>query len=166
MERAAASASGLPDVLCVVQVAFEGRISEQSVQSELGRGNKASGDMIPWTLSQQFNDTEFASLSGARIVRIATHPDVQHMGYGSRAIDLLVSYFQGQISEEFVPVGSLGREGAVQTETSNDGDVDGDGDEEKTLEEETVRPKSKLPPLLTSLNDHPAELLHWLGVSF
>ena len=32
------------------------------------------GDMIPWTISQQFNDNEFATLSGARIVRIATHP--------------------------------------------------------------------------------------------
>ena len=64
----------LPDILCVVQVAFEGRISQQSVQSEMSRGNKASGDMIPWTLSQQYNDSEFAVLSGGRIVRIATHP--------------------------------------------------------------------------------------------
>ena len=37
-------------------------------------GNKASGDLIPWSISQQFNDNEFATLSGARIVRIATHP--------------------------------------------------------------------------------------------
>ena len=66
--------TGLPDVLCVVQVAFEGQISQLSVQSELSKGNKASGDMIPWNVSQQFNDTEFAGLSGARIVRIATHP--------------------------------------------------------------------------------------------
>jgi N-acetyltransferase 10 len=84
----------LPDVLCVVQVAFEGRISQKSVQSELSKGNKASGDLIPWTIAQQFNDNEFATLSGARVVRIATHPDVQKMGYGSRAIDLLLAYFQ------------------------------------------------------------------------
>lgn len=68
------ASSGLPDVLCVVQVAFEGMISQKSVQSELAKGNKASGDMIPWSVSQQFNDNEFATLSGARIVRIATHP--------------------------------------------------------------------------------------------
>lgn len=67
-------ASQLPDVLCVVQVAFEGFISQKSVQAEIQRGNKASGDLIPWTISQQFNDFEFASLSGARVVRIATHP--------------------------------------------------------------------------------------------
>lgn len=64
----------LPDILCVIQVAFEGRISSASVQAQLSRNNKASGDMIPWTISQQFNDNDFASLSGARIVRIATHP--------------------------------------------------------------------------------------------
>jgi N-acetyltransferase 10 len=28
-------------------------------------------------------------LSGARVVRIATHPDYQRMGYGSRALELL-----------------------------------------------------------------------------
>ena len=77
MERAAAGSgkvAALPEVLCVLQVAFEGQISQLSVQSELAKGNKASGDMIPWNISQQFNDTEFAGLSGARIVRIATHP--------------------------------------------------------------------------------------------
>lgn len=79
MERAAASGSAkggvvLPDVLCVLQIAFEGQISQQSIQSELAKGNKASGDLIPWSVSQQFNDTEFAGLSGARVVRIATHP--------------------------------------------------------------------------------------------
>jgi N-acetyltransferase 10 len=64
----------LPDILCVAQIAFEGFISRQSIQSEILKGNKASGDLIPWTISQQFNDSEFATLSGARIVRIATHP--------------------------------------------------------------------------------------------
>lgn len=72
--RRSQSASDLPDILCVVQIAFEGRISQQSVQAQMSRGNKASGDMIPWTVSQQFNDSEFATLSGARVVRIATHP--------------------------------------------------------------------------------------------
>lgn len=66
----------LPDVLCVLQVAFEGQISQQTIQSELLKGSGASGDLIPWTLSQQFNDSEFGGLSGARIVRIATHPGI------------------------------------------------------------------------------------------
>ena len=45
--------------------------------NSLSRGKRASGDLIPWTVSQQFNDHDFAGLSGGRIVRIATHPDFQ-----------------------------------------------------------------------------------------
>ena len=32
--------------------------------------------------------------SGARIVRIATHPEYQRMGYGSRTIQLLQKYYE------------------------------------------------------------------------
>lgn len=80
----------LPDVLCVVQVAFEGRISQKSVQSELSKGNKASGDMIPWTIVSQFSDNSFAELSGARIVRIATHPGQGHSSMGHEYFSLLL----------------------------------------------------------------------------
>ncbi len=31
---------------------------------------------------------------GARIVRIATHPEYQRMGYGSRTIKLLQKYYE------------------------------------------------------------------------
>ena len=47
--------------------------------------------------SLQFADHNFAGLSGARIVRIATHPDFQGMGYGSRALQLLLDYFEGRL---------------------------------------------------------------------
>lgn len=49
------------------------------------KSNKASGDLIPWTISQQFNDHDFASLSGARIVRIATHPGDYDASYYMKA---------------------------------------------------------------------------------
>ena len=87
------SATTLPDILCVLQVSYypylhgvlvmilqvclEGGISRASVTKSLSRGKRASGDLIPWTLSQQFADSNFASLSGARVVRIAVHPDLQ-----------------------------------------------------------------------------------------
>ncbi len=64
----------LPDILCIVQVAFEGKISRQSVESNISRGGTPSGDLIPWSISQQFSDNDFATLCGARIVRVATHP--------------------------------------------------------------------------------------------
>jgi N-acetyltransferase 10 len=36
-------------------------------------------------------------LSGARIVRIATHPDYARMGYGFRAIEALNSFYTGDL---------------------------------------------------------------------
>lgn len=39
------------------------------------------GDLIPWTIGQQFQDPDFPSLSGARIVRIAVHPGLNRAGY-------------------------------------------------------------------------------------
>lgn len=58
---------------------------------------KPSGDLIPWTLSKYFLDDHFPSLSGARVVRIATHPSAMNMGYGSKAMELLCRFFEGQL---------------------------------------------------------------------
>jgi len=69
----------IPEILCAVQVCLEGQISKKVVSESLVRGRSASGDLIPWTISQQFQDQDFPSLSGARIVRIATHPDYQRV---------------------------------------------------------------------------------------
>lgn len=67
--------SHLPEPLVVLQVALEGNISRQAIMDGLSRGFRAGGDMIPWLISQQFQESKFAQMSGARIVRIATHPD-------------------------------------------------------------------------------------------
>lgn len=75
--------SHLPEPLVVLQVALEGNISKQAILDGLSRGYRAGGDMIPWLVSQQFQDNKFALLSGARVVRIATHPD-----YANVSIDL------------------------------------------------------------------------------
>ena len=88
---------GIPDILCVVQVAFEADISEDCAR-RASSGSTPSGDLITWTLSQQYNDSEFPRLSRARVVRIATNPDAQGMGYGSRALDLLSEFFSGESS--------------------------------------------------------------------
>ena len=164
------AAGQLPDVLCVVQVAFEGLISQRSVQSELGRGNRASGDLIPWTITQQFGDSEFPQLSGARIVRIASHPDVQKMGYGSRALDLLIAYFEGRLGGDAEGprpgLGVFGGEGAGAGAGDDDDEDGGSGLSGAELQSEEIKPRTKLPPLLVSLSERPAEQLHWLGASF
>jgi|TARA_B110000285_G_C14617651_1_gene377731 N-acetyltransferase 10 len=53
--------------------------------------------LIPWTISEQFQDDNFGQLNGLRIVRIATHPGAQGKGYGSKAMDLLIKYYEGQL---------------------------------------------------------------------
>jgi N-acetyltransferase 10 len=73
--------SHLPEPLVVLQVALEGNISKQAIMESLSRGYRAGGDMIPWLVSQQFQDNKFALLSGARIVRIATHPDYASVSF-------------------------------------------------------------------------------------
>lgn len=93
----ASTLHALPEILCVIQVCLEGEISEQTVVDNLQRGKRASGDLIPWTVSQQFQDNDFPRLAGARIVRIATHPDYQGLGYGQRAMRLLKEYYEGKI---------------------------------------------------------------------
>jgi hypothetical protein len=46
--------NALPDVLAVVQVALEGAISAKAAQSSLARGELPQGDLIPWTVGQQY----------------------------------------------------------------------------------------------------------------
>uniref|UniRef100_A0A8C1BPM7 RNA cytidine acetyltransferase n=1 Tax=Cyprinus carpio carpio TaxID=630221 RepID=A0A8C1BPM7_CYPCA len=143
--------SSLPEVLAVVQVCLEGEISRQSVLNSLSRGKKASGDLIPWTVSEQFQDPEFGSLSGGRIVRIAVNPDYQGMGYGSRSLQLLQHYYEGQfplLDEQ------------EQTTTSTITSV---SSEAVSLLEEVVSPRKDLPPLLLKLNERRAERLDYLG---
>eukprot|EP00271_Cylindrocystis_brebissonii_P001199 TRINITY_DN11501_c0_g1_i1.p1 TRINITY_DN11501_c0_g1~~TRINITY_DN11501_c0_g1_i1.p1 ORF type:complete len:745 (-),score=153.66 TRINITY_DN11501_c0_g1_i1:169-2319(-) len=92
------SQGSLPDILCVLQICLEGEISKQSALRGLSQGGQATGDLIPWTVSQQFQDAEFPSLSGARVVRIAVHPDTVRAGYGTRALELLSRYYEGELA--------------------------------------------------------------------
>ena len=59
----------------------------------------AQGDLIPWTIGQQYQDQDFPVLSGARVVRIAVHPEMPRQGYGSRALELLRRYYQGELAD-------------------------------------------------------------------
>lgn len=58
---------------------------------------KPSGDLIPWNIREQFQDKEFPTLVGGRVVRIATHPTVQKMGYGSKTLEQLALFFEGKL---------------------------------------------------------------------
>jgi N-acetyltransferase 10 len=149
----------IPDPLCVVQIALEGEISKESVRKSLSRGQRAGGDLIPWLISQQFQDEEFASLSGARVVRIATNPNYSKMGYGTRALELLRDYYEGKftdISESTQP-----REFSVKRVS------DSELENADLLKDEVkLRDAKTLPPLLLKLSEKPPHFLHYLGVSY
>ncbi|GAB0496480.1 hypothetical protein MMPV_007792 [Pyropia vietnamensis] len=149
---AAAAAGTLPDVLAAVQVCLEGGISRAAAAAALGRGERGAGDLIPWTVSQQFGEPGFASLPGARIVRLAVHPRVQGMGYGSRAVALLIAWYAGGGASPRVEATAAAARGGA-----------GGGGEEKGGEAGGEPP---LPPLLCRLSERRPEPLVYLGVSF
>ncbi|CAG0894582.1 unnamed protein product [Cyprideis torosa] len=152
--------TSLPEVLCVLQVCLEGVISRSSVQTGLTQGKRAAGDLIPWTIAQQFQDEEFPRLAGARVVRIATHPDYQGMGYGSRALDLLERYFVGEMV-------SLTDVSSSPSKKKKEEEIRALNDENQLLIfREEIAPRNDLPPLLTKLSERKPEALDYLGVSY
>lgn len=142
--------SKIPDILCFIQVCLEGKISQDSIMASLSRGKRASGDLIPWTISQQFQDSQFASLSGVRIVRIATNPNYHKMGYGTRALQLLEDYYKGLYNVDLFD---------KEPEHSQTNADDDEFDSENKI-------KKLNSPLLLNLNERKAEILDYLGVSF
>ncbi|SPO21662.1 related to KRE33 - essential protein, required for biogenesis of the small ribosomal subunit [Ustilago trichophora] len=154
---------GLPEPLCVVQVALEGNISRGAVLNSLSRGTREAGDLIPWLVAQQFQDADFASLSGARVVRIAVHPDYARMGYGARALQALEAFYSGQLldvdnvrddlddGETFAAV----RDRKISKDANL---LQGD--------EIRVRDAARMPALLQRLSERRPEQLDWLGVSY
>ncbi|XP_056168240.1 RNA cytidine acetyltransferase 1-like isoform X2 [Syzygium oleosum] len=152
------SRNQLPDILCVLQVCLEGQISRKSVIKSLSDGHQPFGDQIPWKFSEQFQDTVFPSLSGARIVRIATHPSAMRLGYGSTAVELLARYFEGQLTNiSEAEIENMEEEPPVRvTEAA----------QKASLLEENIKPRANLPPLLVHLRERQPEKLHYIGVSF
>jgi N-acetyltransferase 10 len=182
--------NALPDVLAVCQVALEGAISAKSARASLARGELPQGDLLPWTVAQQFQDADFPRLSGARVVRLATHPELARAGYGSRVLELLRRHYQGELrdldeDEEEEEEGrdgrgddqqdGLGEEQAARRRAAagdaagGDGNGNDDGNPQSSqLMTEELRPRAGLPPLLVrcgELKPRPPRL-HYLGVSY
>jgi N-acetyltransferase 10 len=155
-------ANRLPEILCVLQITLEGQISRESVLNSLSRGQRAGGDLIPWLVSQQFQDSDFAGLSGARVVRIATNPDYSNMGYGSRAIQLLTEFFEGKhidLSEN----GSAASSHEMEMVRATDADL---AKATLTTDKVEVRDIKSMPPLFARLSERNPTALDYLGVSY
>ncbi|CAG9315910.1 unnamed protein product [Blepharisma stoltei] len=141
----------LPDVLCAVQVALEGKINRARVQKELEKGKAGSGDLVPWTVSEYYQDASFGELTGARVIRIATHPDLQKMGYGTKALEELEKYFKKEL---FVAE----REKIEQ--------MDEDERENEGLINEEIKPKKCVQPLLQKLSESSPQEVEYLSVAY
>ncbi|KAJ7947488.1 RNA cytidine acetyltransferase [Quillaja saponaria] len=137
----------LPDILCVIQVCLEGQISRKSAQQSIQMGRMPSGDQIPWKFFEEFENTEFPTLSGVRVVRIAAHPSALGHGYGSTALELMTRMLQ--MFEDNVIHDKI-----VEAVTK------------VSLLEETITPRENLPPLLIHPRDRLPERVNYIGVSF
>jgi len=136
--------AAVPEVYVAVQIALEGRIGSQQELFSKAAGNlRPSGDMIPWTLSQQFSDTDFGQLNGVRIVRIAVHPSLARMGYGSEAIKQ-ISEWIGRVNANPPAVISMNFEAEEKKEAS------------ANLKEEAIKPRKLKKPLLAQIDDQDA----------
>lgn len=149
----------LPEPLCVIQVALEGQISKSTVLNSLSRGQRAGGDLIPWLVSQQFQDEEFAGLSGARIVRIATNPEYISMGYGSQALKCLIDFYEGK----FPNISETESSEVEEMVRVTDAEL-----EQSTLLSENIKVRDihSMPPLFSKISERRPQPLDYLGVSF
>ena len=54
----------LPDVYCTIQVCEEGEILKDVILANTKRGLKPSGDLIPWTIGEHYQEKEFPNMMG------------------------------------------------------------------------------------------------------
>ncbi len=75
-------------IVSAAQVALEGGLDEELIDRLL-RGEKIAGNIIPDRMLKHSRIKEYGRMVGWRIVRIATHPEVQGRGAGSRLLEEL-----------------------------------------------------------------------------
>ena len=108
----------------------------------------------------QFGDEDFPLLSGARIIRIATSPDHTSMGYGRRALELLINFYEGQFS-------SLAEEEGAAEELSFERVTDAELANTSLLADDVkVRDQNNMPPLFSRLSERRPDRLDYVYVSF
>ena len=157
----------VPDILCAVQVCFEGKISKVSVSKQTERGLKPSGDLVPWTVHEQYQDNDFPELNGVRVVRIATHSLAHKMGYGSKALELLEKFFDGQMISVSEDKPLISFEDFDRGKDADDSAMPQEnGKESEDLLNENVKPKKKLRPILKKLGEVKPPSIDYLSVAF
>ncbi|MGC8543683.1 MAG: tRNA(Met) cytidine acetyltransferase TmcA, partial [Vulcanisaeta sp.] len=75
-------------IVVSVELAEEGGINDELIDLVV-RGLKLPGNIIPDRLIKYWGLAEFAKLRGWRIIRIATHPELQDRGLGTEMLKLI-----------------------------------------------------------------------------
>lgn len=133
----------LPDILTVLHISYEGQISRVFLEKNLMNEKFIMGDLFPWVVSNHFQDSSFGELSGIRIVRISTQQDLQNMGYGTRALEILKNFCIA--GKKKVSIKNVNSENCVDKIHKNN---------------------SELSALLINLEEREQPLIDYLGVSF
>eukprot|EP00702_Spironucleus_salmonicida_P007154 EST48445.1 N-acetyltransferase-like protein [Spironucleus salmonicida] len=131
----------LPLPICVIHASIEGDLPLIAVEKSLNKQLREDGNMVPWLLSQQFQQPSLSSKTTIRIVRIATNPFFMQRGYGQQAVQQLQKLYSNQIS-----ISKLSER------------VDRDMQNHKI--------GSSLPPLLLKLDQVSVEKIDYLSVAF
>ncbi|KAF8204236.1 DUF699-domain-containing protein [Mycena galopus ATCC 62051] len=156
----------LPEPLVVLQVALEGGLSKDIVSDASGEGAGHG----------QFLESGFAALQGGRIVRVACDPDYAGMGYGSRALEALNSFYSGEYynfdelrrrhRHRILILEPLTRYAQHSTPVLSFTHPSIQATADLQTETPTVRAVSSMPPLLQRLSERKPEILDYLGVSY
>ncbi|EJW03176.1 hypothetical protein EDEG_02481 [Edhazardia aedis USNM 41457] len=123
----------------------------------VAQGGNRDGNLVPWTLFENYLSDDFLFLKGVRIVRIAVHPEFVRMGYGTKAINLFLDFIRSNNEKNSVefnvkknPVGKLDN-----TDLSN----------KKNKNENKMLP-TKQNTLLIPLNNVSYKTSEYVGTSF
>ncbi|MCE4625969.1 MAG: tRNA(Met) cytidine acetyltransferase TmcA [Desulfurococcales archaeon] len=80
-------------IVSAAQIAEEGGLGDELIDRLL-RGEKIAGNIIPDRLLKHLRIIEYGYMRGWRVVRIATHPEAQSRGLGSRLLQELYKEVQ------------------------------------------------------------------------
>jgi N-acetyltransferase 10 len=133
----------MPDVIGVAQISLEGATSIEESKKSISDGILPKGNFMPRILTCQFQDSIFTQLSLARVVRIAVHPELSRLGYGTRVVELLKKYYSGNSKKN------------LENEYSNSID-----------KKETTNSKDNSSLLLSTLSENSKIYVNYIGVSF
>lgn len=77
--------------VCSLHIAIEGNLDDDAIE-KIKDGYKPKGQIIPDLMLKHYWSFEFPKMVGARVVRIATHPEVMDRGIGSYALAEMVKW--------------------------------------------------------------------------